>query len=48
MDSIGYIPNPSLNQPGGDESPPAVPISEGIAKGTEEEIILLPWNNIEI
>ena len=48
MDSIGYIPNPSLNQPGGDQSPPAVPISEGIAKGTEEEIILLPWNDIEI
>ena len=23
-------------------------IAEGIAKGTEEEIILLPWNNIEI
>jgi len=48
MDSIGYIPNPSLNQPGGNESPPPIPMSEGFAKGTEEEIILLPWNNIEV
>ena len=48
MDSVGYLPNPSLDEPGGDEMPPPVPISAGVTPGTADEILLLPWNDTEV
>ena len=48
MDSVNYIPNPSAHLAGAEEVLPPVPMSAGTAPSTADEIIVLPWNDIEV
>ena len=48
MDSVFYSHAPSLEDAGDYDSPTTVPSSAGMALGTADEVIVLPWNNIEV
>ena len=47
-DSVYYSHHPSLEEAGDYEAPTPVPASVGISLGTADDIIILPWNDIEV
>jgi glutamate-1-semialdehyde 2,1-aminomutase len=48
MDSVYYSMSPSLEQAGAYDAPNSVPMSAGMAPGTADEVIILPWNDVEV
>ena len=48
MDNVHYSLAPPLDEAGPDDAPIPVPISAGVSRATAREIIVLPWNNIEV
>ena len=48
LDSVFYSHAPSLEDAGDYNSPSPVPSSAGIAQGTADDLLILPWNNIEV
>jgi glutamate-1-semialdehyde 2,1-aminomutase len=47
-DSISYSHHPTLEEAGPRESPTPIPDAGGIGRGTADEVIILPWNDIDI
>ena len=47
-DSVYYSVQPDLELAGADEEPVPVPMSEGISTGTADEVIILPWNDVNV
>ena len=47
-DSVYYSHHPSLEEAGDYEAPTPVPASAGISLGTADDVIILPWNDIEV
>lgn len=48
MDSVLYSTFPSLEAAGPYDAPTPVPLSAGQSKGTAQEVIVLPWNDLEV
>lgn len=48
VDSVLYSSDPELEEAGAYESPNSVPGSDGMVPSTANEIIILPWNNIDV
>ena len=46
MDNVHYSVAPPLDEAGPDDAPVPVPVSAGVSRATAQEIIVLPWNNI--
>jgi len=46
-DTVAYSVHPPLDQAGPYESPIAVPESGGIAPGSDHDIVIAPWNDID-
>ena len=46
-DSVSYSTLASLDQMGPADNPTAVPMSAGIEPNTAEDVVVLPWNNLD-
>jgi glutamate-1-semialdehyde 2,1-aminomutase len=46
-DTVAYSVHPPLDQAGPFESPNAVPESGGIAPGSDHDIVIAPWNDLD-
>ncbi|MDA1257188.1 MAG: aspartate aminotransferase family protein [Chloroflexi bacterium] len=47
-DTVSYSVHPPLDQAGLREAPVAVPESGGIAPGSDRDIVIAPWNDLDI
>ena len=47
-DSVLYSVAPDLDRAAAYEAPASVPMSAGMAPGTADEVIVLPWNDIDV
>ena len=47
-DSVSYSAHPTSENWGPDDAPVAVPESAGLSPGTAEEVVIVPWNDIDL
>lgn len=48
LDSVSYSIFPPLDKVGAKDRPEAFPFTEGLPKGNQENIVVLPWNDADV